>query len=219
MTRTIQIDLAPIDHFHQDKADLDRRAQIVARQQAIYAFRNQLLSQKLGTVVSNEDVVRTEFGKPYLQAHPGFYFNHSHSKKMYALASSSRIQDLGVDIEEVDRPVRFDALAKHAFHANEYQRWKALDEDSAYWFKVWTTKEAVLKAHGMGIRMSLNELDTQVHALYQGGRCEHPQLGLFAYQNFEIQSCMCTVAWRSEQSCLGLAFPQIQIISHSSEDC
>lgn len=214
MTRTIQIDLAKISHFHQSDASLPRTAQIAARQQAVYRFRNQLLSQKLGRDVTNEDIVRTEFGKPYLQGYPDLQFNHSHSKKLYALASSSRIRDLGIDIEELDRPVRFDALAKHAFHSNEYQRWKDLGDDPGYWFKVWTTKEAILKAHGMGIRMSLNELDTQVHELHQGGRCEHPDLGLFAYQNLEIHGCLFTVAWRSEQSCLGLAFPQIQLVSH-----
>jgi 4'-phosphopantetheinyl transferase len=44
--------------------------------------------------------------------------------------------------------VRFEALAKHAFHPEEYQAWQALDK--ILLLKVWTTKEAILKASGLG---------------------------------------------------------------------
>ena len=54
-------------------------------------------------------------GKPYLIDYPKFHVNHSHSQQHYALASSQQIQDLGVDVEDLDRKVRFEALAKHAF--------------------------------------------------------------------------------------------------------
>ena len=52
-------------------------------------------------------------------------------------------------IEELDRKVRFDALAQHAFHPEEYQTWQE-SQDEEYWFRVWTTKEAILKASGLG---------------------------------------------------------------------
>lgn len=62
-----------------------------------------------------------------------------------------QMRDLGVDVEDLDRKVRFEALAEHyAFHANELQHWHVLEQDRNYWFKVWTTKEAVLKAAGLG---------------------------------------------------------------------
>ncbi len=37
--------------------------------------------------------------------------------------------------------------------------WQDLEHDADYWFRVWTTEEAVLKASGLGIRLSLNELE------------------------------------------------------------
>jgi 4'-phosphopantetheinyl transferase len=46
--------------------------------------------------------------------------------------------------------VRFEALAKHAFHPEEYQAWQALDKILLFGLKVWTTKEAILKASGLG---------------------------------------------------------------------
>ncbi len=74
-----------------------------------------------------------------------------------------------------------------------------VDQDKAYWFKVWTTKEAVLKASGLGIRLNLNELNTQAHPTHNGGMCSHPLIGRFAYQNFELGDVMLTVAWRAER--------------------
>jgi len=105
-------------------------------------------------------------------------------------------------------------LAQHAFHPEEYQTWQESDYDPNFWFKVWTTKEAVLKASGFGIRLSLNELNTHVHAMNDGGLCTHIKLGSFAYQNFHLNHMMVTVAWRSELSCRGFAYPNIQIIHH-----
>src|SRR5690606_396531 len=145
----------------------------------ILAFlRNQLLSQSFELPVSDQQVVRTNFGKPYLNDYPDFSFNHSHSQNFYALATSKQVQNLGIDIEELSRKVRFEALAQHAFHPEELKTWQTLAYDPEYWFKVWTTKEAVLKASGLGIRINLNELNTNIHPEQNGGRCEHPEIGV-----------------------------------------
>lgn len=131
------------------------------------------------------------------------------------LGLSDRIRDIGVDLEELERKVRFDAFAKHAFHPKEYEIWQQLDEDREYWFKVWTTKEAVLKASGLGIRLDLNTLNTNVHPEQQGGVCSHPLIGTFGYQNFSLnQKIILTIAWRAELSCRGFQFPDIQVIQH-----
>ena len=216
MPKKIRIDISDIHHFFTLPGNIERPQQIELRKQAIYQFRNQLLSVQLSQNIENIDFEKTEFGKPFLKKIPKFFLNHSHSQKVYALASSNQVVDLGVDLEDLDRRVRFDALAKHAFHPTEYQMWQALECDPIYWFKVWTTKEAVLKANGLGIRMDLKDLNTNAHPLQNGGRCEHEKIGVFAYQNFELANCMLTVAWRSEHSCRGFALPSIQIHQHGS---
>lgn len=210
MARLIQI------HLHQ-LSDLacyqlsDRKTQVAERKREVAFLRNQLLSQSFELSVSDQQVVRTNFGKPYLKDYPDFSFNHSHSQNFYALATSKQVQNLGIDIEELNREVRFEALAQHAFHPEELKKWQVLDYDPEYWFKVWTTKEAVLKASGLGIRINLNELNTNIHSEQNGGRCEHPEIGVYAYQNYSVAGCMLTVAWQSEHSCKGLIFPVIQI--------
>lgn len=211
MSRLIRIAVDTIEHIVPLSKELDRKSKIQQQKQGIYAYRNQLLSQQLCTPIQQDDFATIEHGKPYLIKFPQFHFNHSHSQKNYALATSTHMPDLGVDIEDLDRKVRFSALAKHAFHPHELQHWNALEQDRDYWFKVWTTKEAVLKASGLGIHLNLNELETRVHPIYDGGICSHPLIGTFAYQNFNLGHVMLTVAWRSEVSCKGFTFPEIKI--------
>ena len=211
LSRNIQIYLQKIDQFFSIKPPESRVEQIKNRKLAIYARRNQLLSDQFNHPIQSLDFTTTEYGKPYLNDYPDFSFNHSHSQNFYALATSKQVQNLGIDIEELNRKVRFEALAQHAFHPEELKNWQVLDYDPEYWFKVWTTKEAVLKASGLGIRINLNELNTNIHPEQNGGRCEHPEIGVYAYQNYSVAGCMLTVAWQSEHSCKGLRFPVIQI--------
>ena len=210
MARLIQIHLHQLSDLACDQLS-DRKTQVAERKREVAFLRNQLLSQSFELPVSDQQVVRTNFGKPYLNDYLDFGFNHSHSQNFYALATSKQVQNLGIDIEELSRKVRFEALAQHAFHPEEIKKWQVLDYDPEYWFKVWTTKEAVLKASGLGIRINLNELNTNLHPEQNGGRCEHPEIGVYAYQNYTLAGCMLTVAWQSEHSCNGLRFPVIQL--------
>ncbi|ENU25111.1 hypothetical protein F993_00502 [Acinetobacter proteolyticus] len=184
------------------------------KKQQIRDYRNHLLAERLQSEVAALSFSKHKHGKPFLSSHV-LHFNHTHSQQFYALAMSAQVKDLGIDVEELDRKVRFDALAQHAFHAEEYQTWLLQDQDPEYWLRVWTTKEAVLKASGLGIRLDLNSLNTQVHPSNHGGMCSHPLIGTFAYQNFILnQKIVVTIAWRAEQSCRGFQFPKIQIIQH-----
>lgn len=212
--RKIHIDVCRIHKIFVPAATDSRTEQIQQLKQAIYRYRNQLLSKYLAQNIQNSDIQRNVHGKPFLMTFPQLQFNHSHSRQHYALASSFELSDVGIDIEDLDRKVRFDALAQHAFHPNELKYWQDLEHDADYWFRVWTTKEAVLKASGLGIRLSLNELDTRMHPSAQGGLCHHPQIGHFAYQNFRLPDYMLTVAWRAAPSCAGFQFPQIHIVQH-----
>ncbi|AYA03750.1 4'-phosphopantetheinyl transferase superfamily protein [Acinetobacter sp. WCHAc010034] len=212
--RAIQIYLHALSQLAPlDKAGFaDLRQYSRYKKQQIYAQRNAHLSAFSGQPVADADIALSAYGKPFLKHRPEIAFNHSHSQKNYALALSAGMQDIGIDVEDLERKVRFEALARHAFHPRELDAWNASGQQPEYWFKVWTAKEAVLKAAGLGIRMSLNELDTQAHPEQNGGVCSHPSLGVFAYQNFQLAHVMLTVAWRSELSCRGFAFPDIQLL-------
>ena len=83
-------------------------------------------------------------------------------------------------------------------------------QDREYWFKVWTTKEAILKASGLGIRLDLNSLNTQVHPEQNGGMCTHPKIEHLLIKFYLNQNIVITVA-ACKPSCRGFQFPQIKI--------
>lgn len=214
MTRaTIEIHVQALAQLlTQDKYDFpDLKSFNAYKKQQIKNYRNQLLADHLHCEISALEFSKHEQGKPFLSSHP-LHFNHSHSQQNYALAISDRVRDIGVDVEDLERKIRFDALAQHAFHDQEYRIWQDT-QDIEYWFKVWTTKEAVLKASGLGIRLDLNSLNTQIHPERNSGRCYHPLIGIFAYQSLIVaQKMVLTVAWRTKQSYCDFQFPQIRIL-------
>lgn len=209
----IRIDYCPIEQLVPLNLE-HRRNAVQQRKKATYQFRNLLLSQLLDAEISEKDILKSEFGKPYLNRVNPISFNQSHSHNLYVLACSFQQQHLGVDVEDLARQVRFDAFAKHAFHPEEYEMWQALDQDRHFWFRVWTAKEAILKAHGMGIRLPLHSLNTQVHPVHTQGYVQHEELGSFAYQSFELEHSIVTTAWATGQGCGEFIVPTIQIHSH-----
>ncbi len=213
--RKIAIDVVVLpNRVTTDQTLAARQQALILRKEQILQIKHQLLSTQLKQPLTEQDFLKAPWGKPYLKEHLNFAFNQSHSHKHYVLASSWQQQDIGVDVEDLDRSVRFDHLAQHAFHDDEYQLWQDHEQDPVLWFKIWTTKEAILKASGMGIRMPLKDINTRVHVEHTGGVCQHTALGTFAYQHYQLGGCMLTVAWRSQLSCKGFAFPQLQLVQH-----
>lgn len=138
---------------------------------------------------------RQAHGKPFCSNLPHLAFNHSHSQQHYALVYSLDVADLGVDIEDLQRNVRMQKLAEHSFHADELAYWQQHNQERAIWFKIWTIKESVLKAHGLGIRLNLKELNTQIND-DEHGFVIHPTLGKFYYQSIQTEQCMIAIAYR-----------------------
>lgn len=89
-------------------------------------------------------------GKPFLPGGPSFNQSHSEDRLMIAVAGSGR---LGVDIEE-RRTVRLMlGIADKNFARDEAARLHAApaDERRRLFFRIWTRKEAFLKALGVGL--------------------------------------------------------------------
>lgn len=206
----IRIDCYQVAQTELAVSNEARKDQVAQHKAHIRQLRNQRLSQLLNQDITDQDIIKTEYGKPYI-ADTALAFNHTHSAQHYILVSSQQQQDLGVDVEDLQRKVKFDALAQHAFHPDEYRMWCEADRDTTLWFRIWTLKEALLKASGLGIRLSLNTLNTGIHPIYDNGICEDTRLGVFAYQSFELQGALVTVAWRTAQHCQGFQIPRFEI--------
>ena len=121
------------------------------------------LRQRLAAYCScdaGELVVETgEHGKPVL-AGAAFAFNLSHSGNRAALALA-RGTDIGIDIEVPTRPRAHRELAGRYFCAREADAIAAADENERerLFLRLWTAKEAVLKALGRGLAFGLDRLE------------------------------------------------------------
>ncbi len=145
-------------------------------------------------------------GKPYCVDSP-LHFNQSHGHRDYVLAFSHKIHDIGVDIEHIERNVRHQDLAKAYFSDDEQAFWQADDYSRESFFAIWTAKEALLKAHGLGIRLALNTLNTKPNQGWSYPQhIYHDKLGAFSYQSFLLDKVMISVAWRTTDSVPNFAF-------------
>ena len=108
------------------------------------------LAQLTGTRPESIDFRFGKHGKPFLPGGPSFNQSHSEDRIMIGVAAEGR---LGVDIEEI-REVRYLlGIADKNFGADEAARLHAFPEHERLelFFRLWTRKEAFLKALGVGL--------------------------------------------------------------------
>lgn len=132
---------------------------LATRHLAAQAQLRWLLGACLGRDPASLPLHRTSRGKPYLPGHP-VHFNLSHSDG-HGLVALTRRGPVGVDLECLDRDVEAQGIADRFFSAAEAAALAALPEDQrlAGFFRLWTCKEAWLKATGQGISDGLNQVE------------------------------------------------------------
>ncbi len=97
--------------------------------------------------IKDYKILRTEKGKPYLEGNK-VYFSISHTKGTAAVAFADN--PVGIDIEYTRK---YSAAAERMF--DDTERKYALESDSNF-TKIWTLKEAAVKATGKGIADAKN---------------------------------------------------------------
>jgi 4'-phosphopantetheinyl transferase len=105
-------------------------------------------------------VAVTDTGKPWLLELPDLHVNVSHTRRAVVVASAS-VAPVGVDIEQSEpTAVHPQRLAQRLFDRSEAETLKALSEEQVPdWFSgVWTIKEAVGKALGVGVIPALSQV-------------------------------------------------------------
>ena len=110
-------------------------------------------------------IERGQHGKPYIAAAGFPHFNISHGGRGMAFAFSAE-QEVGVDIETVARrhsPLELAARFFTAAEASTLSELAPSDQEAAF-VRLWTCKEAVLKALGHGISFGLDRLHFSLDA-------------------------------------------------------
>jgi 4'-phosphopantetheinyl transferase len=88
-------------------------------------------------------------GKPHLTTGPPFSYSNSGSCGLLAAGGD---RPLGVDVERIREVSDASAVGRSVFTPEEWAAWRAAGGDPCSGFlRVWTQKEAVLKALGLGL--------------------------------------------------------------------
>ena len=92
-------------------------------------------------------------------------FNLAHSNG-WAIFAFSRSRPLGIDLEHVRPLADVDHLVQRFFSPRESSLIRSLSGYHKWdtFFKIWTCKEALLKAHGSGLTTPLNDFDISLDA-------------------------------------------------------
>lgn len=114
-----------------------------------------------------------EYGKPSLEkryAETALNFNISHSNDL-ALYAIARGKSVGIDLEHIREIADMDQVVKKFFAEKEQATFYNLhpNERREAFFKVWTRKEAYLKAIGVGLSEPLHYVEVSVSPQDQPG--------------------------------------------------
>lgn len=156
-------ELARAERF---RFQLDRERYIIG-----HGMLRMLLSRYTGILPKEIKTSRGKYGKPYLQDR-SIHFNLSDTKDAVLIAFAK--EEIGADLETMQRRVDHMQVAEHYFTPAEIEWIKNSSDTKRRFLELWTRKEAVLKASGVGIMDDLRVLE--VH-----GECNRMQINHEAF--------------------------------------
>lgn len=154
---------APLDQRWSALLDADERARAARfkfeRDRQHFIAAHALKRTMLGAICDQDPAawsfVTDASGKPSVAGGTGPHFNISHSHGRVACAVSHGVA-VGVDVEPIGRVVTPDLIraALSPPEADWLARQRPADQSTAF-FRLWTLKEAFIKATGRGLAQSL----------------------------------------------------------------
>lgn len=126
---------------------------------------------------------RESSGKPYFKDKTLGEFNISHSSKL-AVAVYSQHGELGIDIELLDARKSIDGIAERFLGEEERDYIADAPDKTLAFYKLWTAKEALVKATGAG----LSSL-ARTNVLSQNGRNFHQFSVRYADADYLMTVC------------------------------
>ena len=111
--------------------------------------------QKIDKPFNETYLKTTHYKKPYLE-NTNTKFNISHSGEVVVCAVTD-IGNIGIDIEKI-RTVKITDF-KSQMTVNERNKIVNSSNKTTSFYKYWTQKEAVIKAHGKGLSIPLNSFE------------------------------------------------------------
>ncbi len=153
-----------------------------ARDRTIAAMLDESL-QKFGLFERDMLYGISDSGKPYFK-NCSLHFNFSHTEGYAALILCSA--PCGVDIEPASRNIR-PALTERFFSECERTLITSASDTRAVLLRLWTRKEALLKADGTGLRTKLAEVDVSKDTAIFDSKVY--KIGDFSEKSFFCSAC------------------------------
>ena len=156
---------ALLDPVEQERAARFRFAVDRERFTIAHGLLRTLLGQRLDERPEALRFTRAAFGKPAVEG-AGLRFNLSDTKDALLIGISDG-REIGVDIETMARTVDHLAVGAHYFTGTEVAGIQQATDAKRRFLELWTRKEAVLKASGVGIMDDLRvlQVDAEVNRL------------------------------------------------------
>ena len=159
-----------------------------------------VLSRYLGIGPEVIELYRSEAGKPSLaresRGQPAITFNMSHAHGR-ALIAVSKGQEVGVDLERIRSDVEVAKLSERYFAPSEHATimQSTQEQRAARFFRYWVSKEAVLKAQGIGL-LALSQCEILLGADGVGAEVLVP-VGSRLQDNWRIRLLSCGEGWEA----------------------
>lgn len=121
-------------------------------------------------------------------------FNLSHSGE-WALAAFTFAKEVGVDVERIREGVNRDGIARRFFSPSEISALEGLPEDQRddAFFRIWTRKEAYVKARGGGLSIPLDSFDVSLKEDY-AAILRAPDLERWSIFSLDVEPGYCAAA-------------------------
>jgi 4'-phosphopantetheinyl transferase len=189
--------LAPdeLERRNRMATESGRRQQLLAR-----ALQREVLSRHVPGIAPRDwRFVRGESGRPSL-APPfdaGLNFNLAHTPGLVAMAVG-RVAHIGIDVEALDKPVPM-PVARRYFSEREVAALHALapEDQPRRFLRLWTLKEAYLKAVGEGLAGGLDSmtftLDDEAAIGFE--RASDPQAHRWTFREFNPHGYLLALAF------------------------
>ena len=163
------LDLGSIDssyfaYFYQSISDQDRtRASSFAKEKDrnLFIAAHFALDSILKDIFQIPPIVLVDqYGKPFIKDHP-IQFNISHTENRVLLGFSQ--QAIGIDIEKIIALPDLDLLIEYSMHPDEIYFLNVQEplQKLQLFYRLWTKKEALVKAMGIGLGKELSSFTLQ----------------------------------------------------------
>jgi 4'-phosphopantetheinyl transferase len=180
---------------------------------AAHALKRLMLASLCGTPAPAWRFDIAPGGKPRVSDPAGPHFNLSHCEGLAACAVGAHTE-LGLDIEPVTRDAPFEIADR--YFTPEEQRWLYSlpgSERATGFFRLWTLKEAFVKATGRGLAQPLLDISFGFAPLHVAFR--DPALGNAAIWRFEQRvvhgASLLALAWHAQAGEASVAIREVRL--------